>query len=40
MAILGKIGKFQPAVEDWTHYVEHLMFFFTTNGHYSVWKRK
>ena len=32
MATLGKIGEFQPSVEDWTQYAKRLEFFFTANG--------
>ena len=29
---LGKIGEFQPSVEDWMQYVKHLEFFYAANG--------
>ena len=29
---LGKIGEFQPSVEDWMQYAKHLEFFFAANG--------
>ena len=32
MATLGKIGEFQPSVEDWMQYAERLEFFFAANG--------
>ena len=32
MATVGKIGEFQPAVEEWPQYVERLEFFFVANG--------
>ena len=32
MATLGKIGKFQPSVEDWMQYTKRLEFFFAANG--------
>ena len=32
MATLGKIGEFQPLLEDWTQYAECLEFFFAANG--------
>ena len=40
MATLGKIGKFQPSVEDWTQYVERLEFFFAANGITTVEKKR
>ena len=32
MVALGKIGEFQPLVEDWPQYMEQLEFFFAANG--------
>ena len=32
IATLGKIGEFQPSVEDWMQYAECLEFFFPANG--------
>ena len=40
MATLGKIGEFQPAVEDWPQYVERLEFFFAADGITSDEKRR
>ena len=40
MATLGKIGEFQPSVEDWTQYVERLEFFFAANGITTAEKKR
>ena len=32
MATLGKVNEFQPAVEEWMQYIEHVEFFFVVNG--------
>ena len=31
-ALLGSVDQFDPAVEDWAHYVERLGHFFSANG--------
>ena len=40
MATLGKIGEFQPSVEDWGQYAERLEFFFTANGIMTAEKKR
>ena len=40
MATLGKIGEFQPSVEEWTQYAERLEYFFTANGITTAEKKR
>ena len=37
---LGKIGEFQPSVEDWMQYAERLEFFFAANGITTAEKKR
>ena len=39
MATLGKVGEFQPALEDWPQYVERFKFFLTANDITSAEKK-
>ena len=40
IATLGKIGEFQPSVEDWTQYAKHLEFFFAANAITTAEKKR